>query len=381
MGKRSSKYIIGLTGNIGTGKSLVRRMLEHLGAYGIDADALSHRAIAKGAPAYRPVVNMFGQWILTPDGEIDRAKLGRIVFADPVALHDLEVQIHPLVLEAVSLLIRRASQPVVVIEAIKLFESPLREICDSLWVVTCPPEVQLRRLVEKRKMLPADAKMRVEAQPPQSEKTAMADVVINNGGSYDDTWKAVMEAWHTTIPGMLDVEPEPEQGTPQSVGAAIQLAVRRAGSRDAADMAEFLSQTRGNQITTTEVVESFGEKGYFLLMAGAALVGVMGWQVENLVARGLSFDLDSSVPLISAVPLWVTEMEKAAAVLQAEAALMFVPMTMSTSPEVWGRLGYQIVAPKDLTVRAWQEAAQEAMPPGTTLFFKQLRMDRILRPI
>src|SRR5574341_2224193 len=76
------KYVIGLTGNIATGKSVVRRMLEHLGAYGIDADALGHRAIAQGAPGYRPVLDTFGKWILGDDGQIDRAKLARVVFAD-----------------------------------------------------------------------------------------------------------------------------------------------------------------------------------------------------------------------------------------------------------------------------------------------------------
>ncbi|MCX6035924.1 MAG: dephospho-CoA kinase, partial [Chloroflexi bacterium] len=80
------KYVIGLTGNIATGKSVVRRMLEHLGAYTIDADALSHRAIAKGAPGYRPVVVIFGKFMLDARGEIDRAKLGRLVFNDPDAL-------------------------------------------------------------------------------------------------------------------------------------------------------------------------------------------------------------------------------------------------------------------------------------------------------
>jgi dephospho-CoA kinase len=84
------KYVIGLTGNIATGKSVIRRMLEHLGAYGIDADALSHRAMAKGAPGYAPVVQHFGQWILASDGQIDRSKLGRIAFADPEALKKLE---------------------------------------------------------------------------------------------------------------------------------------------------------------------------------------------------------------------------------------------------------------------------------------------------
>ncbi len=90
------KFVIGLTGNIGTGKSVVRKMLEHLGAYGIDADALANRAIAKGSPAYQPVLDLFGKWILSADGQIDRAKLGRIVFSDPSALASLENAVHPL---------------------------------------------------------------------------------------------------------------------------------------------------------------------------------------------------------------------------------------------------------------------------------------------
>jgi len=77
------KYVIGLTGNIATGKSVVRRMLEHLGAYTIDADALSHRAISKGAPGYQSALDKFGNWILDKAGEIDREKLGHIVFNDP----------------------------------------------------------------------------------------------------------------------------------------------------------------------------------------------------------------------------------------------------------------------------------------------------------
>src|SRR5512141_3176366 len=119
------KYVIGLTGNIATGKSVVRKMLEHLGAYGIDADALSHRAIARGAPGYQPVVTTFGKWLVRPDGEIDRAKLGRLVFNDPEAMLQLEKIIHPLVSQAVDVLITRSSQNVVVIEAIKLLESGL----------------------------------------------------------------------------------------------------------------------------------------------------------------------------------------------------------------------------------------------------------------
>jgi dephospho-CoA kinase len=93
--KWPGKYVIGLTGNIATGKSVVRRMLEHLGAYGIDADALAHRAIAKGAPGYKAVVDTFGKWILDPDQQINRGKLGKIAFADPHALSLLEGIVHP----------------------------------------------------------------------------------------------------------------------------------------------------------------------------------------------------------------------------------------------------------------------------------------------
>ncbi len=146
------KYIIGLTGNIATGKSVVRRMLEHLGAYGIDADALGHRAIAQGAPGYRPVVNTFGSWILAPDGQIDRTRLARVVFSDPEALAQLEGIVHPLVSQAVDLLVRRSKQEVIILEAIKLLESGLRDKCDTLWVTSSSHETQLGRLMHKRNM-------------------------------------------------------------------------------------------------------------------------------------------------------------------------------------------------------------------------------------
>ena len=122
------KYVIGLTGNIATGKSVVRRMLEHLGAYTIDADALSNRVITKGAPGYKPILDKFGSWLLDKDGQINRNKLAHLVFADPEALAQLEDIIHPYVIQAIDILIKRARQPVIVIEAIKLLESELREI-------------------------------------------------------------------------------------------------------------------------------------------------------------------------------------------------------------------------------------------------------------
>lgn len=195
------KYVIGLTGNIATGKSVVRKMLEHLGAYGIDADALSHRAIARGAPGYRKVLDTFGGWIMDESGEIDRARLGGIVFSDPEALQQLEAIVHPLVEQGVDLLIRRANPRVVVIEAIKILEGGLGKACDTIWTTYAPESVQKARLMQLRNMSEQETLLRIHAQPAQEVKTAAADLVIQNTGSFEDTWKQVLAGWNA-IPVM-----------------------------------------------------------------------------------------------------------------------------------------------------------------------------------
>jgi dephospho-CoA kinase len=195
VGSWPGKYVIGLTGNIATGKSVVRKMLEHLGAYSIDADALSHRAIAKGAPGYPKVIDTFGKWIVDGNGEIDRTKLGRLVFNDPEALQQLEGIVHPLVEHAVDLMIQRANQRVIVIEAIKLLESKLVGACDTVWTTYAPETIQKARLMQKRKMSEQEALQRIHAQSPQAVKAAAANVVIQNSGSLEDTWKQVVAGW------------------------------------------------------------------------------------------------------------------------------------------------------------------------------------------
>jgi len=184
MGAWPGKYVIGLTGNIATGKSVVRKMLEHLGAYGIDADALSHRAIAKGAPGYKSVVDIFGKWVLDPDGHVDRNKLGQLVFSNPEALMTLEKVIHPLVRDAIDVLARRASQKVIVIEAIKLLEGETRSYCDAIWVTNASEDIQMMRLIQKRKLKSEDAWERIHSQGSQEVKLDAADVVISNDKSF-----------------------------------------------------------------------------------------------------------------------------------------------------------------------------------------------------
>lgn len=378
MSKWPGKYVIGLTGNIATGKSVVRRMLEHLGAYTIDADSLSHRVISKGAPGYKPVLDKFGTWLLDKDGQIDRGKLGRLVFADGQALAQLEDIVHPYVGQAVDLLVRRATQKVIIIEAIKLLESELRSVCDSIWVTDAPQEVQVERLIRKRNLSRDDALQRIHAQSAQKEKLAAANVVITNTGSYDDLWKQVNDSWKKIFPSQ---EAPATLITPKPAAGSFSL--HRGKPRDSQKIADLVTRlSKGKRMMTAdEVMEAFGEKAFLLLQLDDELVGLAGWQVENLVARTSDLYLDPRAAADKALPILLAEVEKASTDLQCEASLVFPPMELVGFDSVWKHIGYERRSPDSLGVQAWTDAAAESMPKGSALFFKQLRTDRVLRPI
>ncbi|MBC7264217.1 MAG: dephospho-CoA kinase [Chloroflexi bacterium] len=193
--KCKGPYIIGLTGNIATGKSLVAGILNELGAEIIDADKLAHEVVQPGTEVYRQVVSIFGKCVIRSDGEIDRVKLGQIVFADPEAMRRLEKVIHPAVIARVQEILATTKATVVVIEAIKLLETGMDSICDAIWVVTSPREVQVQRLMEERGLTQQEAKLRIDAQPSQEEKILRADVVIDNGGTIAATRDQVSRLW------------------------------------------------------------------------------------------------------------------------------------------------------------------------------------------
>ena len=378
MSKWPGKYVIGLTGNIATGKSVVRRMLEHLGAYTIDADTLAHRVISRGAPGYQPVLDKFGTWLLDKDGQIDRGKLGRLVFTDAEALAQLEDLIHPYVGQAVDILSRRATQHVIVIEAIKLLESELRALCDTIWVTDAPQDVQVERLVRKRNLSREDALQRIHSQSAQKEKLSAANVVITNHGSYDDLWKQVNGAWKKAFPSedapATVITPKPAAGT---------FSLLRGKPRDAQKIADLMTRlSKGKRtLSADEIMEAFGDKAFLLLQLDNELVGVAGWQVENLVARTTDLYLDSKATTDKALPLILAEVEKASSDLQCEASLVFPPMDLVGFDSIWKHVGYERRSPDSLGVQAWTDAATESMPKGSALFFKQLRTDRVLRPI
>lgn len=188
-------YTIGLTGNIGCGKSTVLCMLQALGGRVVDADKLAHQVMEPGTQVWRAIVEEFGQAIVTPEGRIDRPALGRIVFSDPLALRRLEAIVHPAVDAEIRAEIEAATEPVVVIEAIKLVESGLHRSLNALWVITCSREQQFDRLMQKRGMSYETARQRIEAQAPIEEKLPLASVVIDNSDSVENTWRQVQSAW------------------------------------------------------------------------------------------------------------------------------------------------------------------------------------------
>lgn len=382
MSKWAGKFIIGLTGNIATGKSVVRKMLEQLGAYGIDADALAHRAISKGAPGFQPVLDTFGNWLLAPDGEVDRSKLGKVVFSDPEALKTLEQIIHPLVIQAVDYLIRHIKQQVVVIEAIKLIESGMGALCDSIWVTHSSPDVQLSRLMNIRKMSELEARRRMDAQPPQELKLSAAHVVINNEKDIEDTWRQVTVAWEKLSP-WLDGGPSTLVFQRPAAPGAEAMNVLRAKPRHAKEIADFLNRIRtpARMYQPSDILIAYGEKAFLLLEMGQKLVGLIGWQVENLVARTMDMVISPQVAATEAIPVLVNEMERSSQDLQCEASLVFVPSMYQQFADMWQTLGYERRETEALDVQAWQEAARESFQPDTVLYFKQLRQDRVLRPI
>ena len=198
------RTVIGLTGNIGTGKSTVLEILYQFGAHTIDADKIAHQVIQPGGRAYDAIVATFSGEILDQEGFIDRTMLGQIVFEDPDQLQVLERIVHPAVFEQIGAELAEATEAVIVIEAIKLLEAGMAiTLCDQVWVVTTDEEQQVQRLMESRKMSRDAAEARMTSQSPQAFKISQADVVLDNNGSLDALTTQVKKAWNA-----LEMQPQ-----------------------------------------------------------------------------------------------------------------------------------------------------------------------------
>jgi dephospho-CoA kinase len=198
---------IGLTGPIGCGKSTVATWLAELGAVVVDADEIARHVTAIGEPALEDVIATFGEAYRRPDGSLDRSALGRLVFSDAAALRELEAIVHPAVRPRIEAAVATAEQGdavAVVIEAIKLVEAGYAEECDEVWLVTCDPDTQRRRLVG-RGSTSAEADQRIAAQGDVGARLApKATRLIDSSGTEEIVRRRVEDAWKAALGDALD---------------------------------------------------------------------------------------------------------------------------------------------------------------------------------
>jgi dephospho-CoA kinase len=196
--------VIGLTGGIASGKSTVSTVLRELGAPVVDADAIVHELQAPGMPVTLAIAREFGPEVIRSDGSLDRAALGRIIFADPTMRHRLEAIVHPAVGERMWAEVERCRQegrPAVVLDVPLLIEGGSHLRCDRVWLVYVDRETQLARLIARDGLTAEAARQRLAAQMDLEEKRRFADLVIDNRGTPAETRVAVVEAWREAIRG------------------------------------------------------------------------------------------------------------------------------------------------------------------------------------
>ena len=194
---------VGLTGGIASGKSTVAAMLVELGAVLIDGDALAREVVARGTPGLAQVVEEFGSDLLTPDGDLDRAALGRIVFADEAARRRLEAITHPLIFERYAELEAAAPPDAVVVHDIPLLAEAGAERAatfDEIIVVDVPVQLQVERMMRDRGWSREEAESRIAAQASREDRLAIATYVIDNTGTLEDL-RARVEAVYAELSG------------------------------------------------------------------------------------------------------------------------------------------------------------------------------------
>lgn len=192
--------VIGLTGGIASGKSVVSQMLAERGALIIDADKVGHEAYRRGSGCYDRVVAAFGPDVVGDDGEIDRKALGAKVFGNPEQRKKLEGIVWPWMretMEARFAEIRTKATAVVVLEAAVLIEADWVPLTDQVWVVTVTPEIARKRIIERNGLTPQQADARIAAQVTNAERVAKAQVIIENDGTLDALRERVGAEWET----------------------------------------------------------------------------------------------------------------------------------------------------------------------------------------
>jgi dephospho-CoA kinase len=195
--------VLGLTGGIGSGKSMVAQMFARLGAVVIDADQVAREVVEPGQPALQEIAAAFGPDVLSADGRLDRPKLAEIIFADPVERAKLDAITHPRIRTRMNELIkaRRSGPGVVIVDIPLLYENERRTRVEKVIVVWVDPQTQQRRIRQRDGLSAEAAHQRIAAQMPLEAKRARADHVIDNSGTREDTRRQVEAVYHLYAPG------------------------------------------------------------------------------------------------------------------------------------------------------------------------------------
>ena len=194
--------VIGLTGGIGTGKSEVASLLQSFGAEVISADQVGHEAYTPNSESWREVVNTFGEEILQPDGQIDRGRLGAIVFSNPQQLDKLNAIMHPRMARMVGdkiEVLRDKGAPAVVVEAAVLFEAGWDSLVDEVWTTDSPVELVIERLQARNGMSEEEVRRRINSQMDRAERIERSDLVVDNSGDVAGLGETVKALWDSRV--------------------------------------------------------------------------------------------------------------------------------------------------------------------------------------
>jgi dephospho-CoA kinase len=354
-------FIIGLTGNIASGKSVVRQMLQNYGALTIDADLLAQRTYARNAPAYDEIISHFGVEILDDDNEIDRKRLGKIVFSDSQQLIQLEEIVHPYTLDALEFILKQARTSVIVLEMIKLIEIGLGDLCDSIWVCTAPDQVRVERLVDERSLSIQQANDRINSQQFQQFKIDQADVVIDTDCTFTRTWEQVQAG--------IDMEVIPVNRTPRGRWLGDSLRVRPLNFSEVVTCANFYSDLRGTSIQVEEVFKILGTSSLMAYWHNQELVGLLNWRMANFVT--LLIDLISrpgqTFPRTG-------KMLRIFESLSRQHLCEMLCVSANAGLDMDGQKQFNYLIPAKFTNPAWHSLVTRYLTQDTPVYYKELNI-------
>ncbi len=361
-------YIIGLTGNIASGKSVVRQMLQNYGALTIDADMLARRTYDPETLAYDEIITVFGTEILDQKGQIDRQVLGKIVFSNTEKLKTLEGIVHPHTLEALELVLHNATTPIIVLEMIKLFEIGLEGLCDTVWVCTASDLIRMQRLVDERNLTMSEALIRINAQTPQQDLVKRADHVIDTNGSFTHTWEQV----DAHLRQLAIVPASPYKNHP--VGNA--LTARQLSFYEVVECAEWLSGINKHTIHVEEIFKTLGMQSMLALRKNNQMVGLIHWKISNFITLVTTFLLQAGI-----APLKTRRLLKYFEMTANRHLCEVLCISSATELSMDSQKRYEYIMPEMIKNPAWQSMVNRLTPQNIPVYFRPLKMNGRIVPI